>query len=45
MLNLDLNRFGLRKAYYHDTHEDAILMTLAKVNPDRLAELLTDEEH
>ncbi len=35
---------GIRKAYYHDTHEDAILMTLMELNPDRLAELLTDDE-
>ncbi|MBG0786760.1 MAG: ribosomal protein S18-alanine N-acetyltransferase [Anaerolineaceae bacterium] len=36
---------GLRKAYYHDTHEDAILMTLAELNPDRLAELSNNEDH
>ena len=36
---------GIRKAYYHDTHEDAILMTLAALNPNRLAELLTVEEN
>ena len=36
---------GIRKAYYHDTHEDAILMTLAALNPNRLAELLTLEEN
>jgi ribosomal-protein-alanine N-acetyltransferase len=30
---------GLRKGYYQDTHEDAILMTLTPLNPDRLARL------
>ncbi|MDY6872727.1 MAG: ribosomal protein S18-alanine N-acetyltransferase [Chloroflexota bacterium] len=30
---------GLRKGYYQDTHEDAILMTLAPLQPDRLARL------
>jgi ribosomal-protein-alanine N-acetyltransferase len=30
---------GLRKGYYQDTHEDAILMTLAPLDPDCLARL------
>lgn len=30
---------GSRRAYYHDTHEDAILMTLAELNPEKLAAL------
>lgn len=36
---------GLRKGYYQDTHEDAILMTLIPLDPDRLARLerLEDE--
>ena len=30
---------GLRRGYYKDTHEDAILMTLAPLSLDNLAEL------
>lgn len=30
---------GLRKNYYKDTHEDAVLMTLAKLDQDELARL------
>ena len=36
---------GLRRAYYNDTHEDAILMTLPDLAPDKLAALLTAEEN
>ena len=36
---------GIRKAYYNDTHEDAILMTLMALNPDHLADLLVNEEN
>lgn len=31
---------GLRKDYYKDTHEDAILMTLEEINPRELARLM-----
>ncbi len=30
---------GLRKGYYQDTQEDAVLMTLAEINPEKLADL------
>lgn len=30
---------GLRQDYYKDTHEDAVLMTLEKLDPERLARL------
>ena len=30
---------GLRKGYYQDTQEDAVLMTLAELNPEKLADL------
>ena len=36
---------GNRREYYHDTHEDAILMTLAEMSPEKLAALLSDESN
>jgi len=30
---------GLRRGYYQDTHEDGILMTLASLDLDKLADL------
>lgn len=36
---LGFEEVGLRKGYYQDTHEDAILMTLAALEPDSLARL------
>jgi ribosomal-protein-alanine N-acetyltransferase len=35
---------GSRQEYYHDTHEDAILMTLPALDPDKLAALSSLEE-
>lgn len=34
---------GLRQGYYQDTHEDAILMRLASINHDKLADLAKTE--
>ena len=36
---------GTRRAYYSDTHEDAVLMTLPELDPDRLSILLSPEEN
>lgn len=35
---------GTRREYYHDTHEDAILMTLPALDPDKLAALSSLED-
>lgn len=36
----DFKAVGLRRGYYQDTHEDAVLMTLASLDPDKLADLV-----